>query len=167
ERGTARVEPRIAPFAPYPEARVEEHADPRPHRVELPHVAEVAEAREARAALAEDREGHPEVEARSGEAMRSLADEDPDYDGPGGRKHGRDARHPERERAVGRHAEGDGPGHERARRRDVREVAERARERADDEPGLDRDREGRAPTVTERPFTLERGQDRRGAEPES
>src|SRR5207247_2444123 len=91
ERGTARVEPRIAPSAPHPEARVEEHTDPRPHRVELPHVAEVAEAREARAALAEDREGHPEVEARGGEAMRSLADEDPDHDGPGGREHGRDA----------------------------------------------------------------------------
>src|SRR5438034_8079549 len=84
ERGAARVEPRIAPAASHPEALREEDADPRPHRVELPHVPEIAEAREPRAALPEDREGHPEVEARRGKSVGPLAHEGSNENGPGG-----------------------------------------------------------------------------------
>src|SRR5207245_11063677 len=75
-------------------------------------------------------------------------------------------RQPEGQPVVSRGAEKDGPVNERALRPDVGEFAERARERADDEAGLDRDRERRAPAIVERPLALERGQDRGGTEPE-
>src|SRR2546427_13095384 len=84
ERGAARVEPRIAPAASHPEALREEDADPRPHRVELPHVPEIAEAREPRAALPEDREGHPEAEARRRKSVGPLAHGGQNEDLPGG-----------------------------------------------------------------------------------
>src|SRR5260370_56438 len=42
----------------------EERGDPRPDGAQLPHVAEIPETCEPRAALAKDRGGHAEVEAR-------------------------------------------------------------------------------------------------------
>src|SRR5207237_2183577 len=53
ERRGARVEPGVVAPAAHGEAVGEERGDPRPHRVELPHVTEVSEARQPRAARAE------------------------------------------------------------------------------------------------------------------
>ena len=49
----------------------EEAADPRPHRVELPHVPEVAEICQAKRRTAEGVEGIGEAEGRCGAAVRS------------------------------------------------------------------------------------------------
>ena len=77
-----------------------------------------------------------------------------------------EARGPEGERRVGRHAQRDADGHDQARRENVREVGERAGERADDEAGLDGDRQAGAAAVAQGPLVLESRQDRGGAEPE-
>src|SRR5439155_11358035 len=53
ERRAARVQTEIATAAATLETLAEKHADPGPHGVELPHVAEIAEAGEARAAVTE------------------------------------------------------------------------------------------------------------------
>ena len=86
ERGGAGIEPEVGAAAARLQARREERADPRPHGVQLPHVAEIAEAGQASAAIAEDRARHAHVEARRGEPVRALPDEGPDDRAAGDRQ---------------------------------------------------------------------------------
>src|SRR2546422_711416 len=123
----------------------EEQADPRPHRIELPHVAEVAETRQPRAARAEHGQRHARIEACRGKPGGPLAHQQHDDDG--------------REQRAARH---QGAG-----RPDVGKVAEGAGERARDEAELDGDGESSAAAGAEIPLALEGGQHRGGAEPQA
>ncbi len=216
------------------EARAQEDGDPRPHRVELPHVPEVPEVRQAHAAVAEDLRDLRRVETGRRGRVRSVADEE-EHDGAAGDRearhgehvdaprgmpdrvdeirerlaerdaadedaegrsapaakpgredlhagridageeeprqepqdHGRDrpARE-EREPGVRGRAEPRGDGEEAPRREHVRQVAERAHERAGHEPELHRERQPRRRRVRQTPLGLERGRDGGGREPE-
>src|SRR5262249_59541366 len=64
ERRGGRVETQVAAAAMGVQAGTQEETEPRPHRVELPHVTEVAEAGQPRPALAKDGACHVEIEAR-------------------------------------------------------------------------------------------------------
>ena len=114
----------IAAAAAGLEARGKEEAQPRPHGVQLPHMAEVAQARESRPAVAKDRACHAQVEARRRETVGPLGDVEPDE--PRGQERqprGRQQRAPPRQ--VGQAA--DEMGRSRAH-------GERAHQDADREP---------------------------------
>ena len=55
---------------------VGEHGNPRPHRVELPHVAEIAERRQPRAARREDPPDRVGIEGRGRRDVRTVAHDD-------------------------------------------------------------------------------------------
>ena len=59
------------------EAGRQEGRDPGPHRVELPHVAEVAEVREPHGRLRQRRTGLSHAEPRGGNGQRAIADREP------------------------------------------------------------------------------------------
>ena len=218
------------------EARGHEERDPGPHRVELPHVAQVPEVGQADRWLAErpprdvDAEpGSPDVPgsvgrsgedeqptedgqcARAGDRRMPVdplaraerpeqirqrgpdgegADEDADRqpaleaepacqqlepdgidacqgkagDEPEGHCRGRVAREI-REAEVGRGRHGGTRREQDPRRDDVRRGGDCQRERADDEPELDRDRQRREPEPAEVPVGRQQRGDRRRAEP--
>ena len=74
------------------EARAEHHGQPRPHRIQLPHVAEVSEVGEPHAAVAKDARHLSYVELRRGQRVGAFAHEqqhnEPARDGePRGEQH--------------------------------------------------------------------------------
>src|SRR5438552_123195 len=76
--GASRTKAQVAPASVRLEAGGEEETEPRPHRVELPHVAEVAEAGQPGPALVEDGARHAQIEARGGKAIGPLRDAEPE-----------------------------------------------------------------------------------------
>ena len=118
------LSPSVGASAARLQARREERADPRPHGVQLPHVAEIAEAGQASAAIAEDRARHAHVEARRGEPVRALPDEGPDDRAAGDRQE--------------RGREQDVPP------RQVGEAADQVRHRRAHGEGADQDADGEA-----------------------
>src|SRR5262249_56249290 len=90
EGGGGGIEAEIAPAAAARrEAGAKEEAEPRPHRVELPQVTEVAETSQARPALAKDGARHVQVETRRWEAIGALRHEEPEDQGAEEREPGR------------------------------------------------------------------------------
>ena len=73
------------------EARVEEHADPRPHRVELPHVAEIAQIGEPQRHVAPRRRAHRADRSAARRAVGADAGEADQHRG-GERAHRRQRR---------------------------------------------------------------------------